>query len=294
MSAISPSRVSMSLLGFAMSMACSFAKRAALVRVFSSVFNSFLRNSSTQKSFCSTSSACSFFRAKTMSSMAFLTLVNLSIFICMAKLKTRGSLAFDKAKAAWETLEDSLDSCRKDGLKVLAKFSWASSASKISTALEMASVSSARVFWRSSHCWSISAHCFFTSSTNDKSVPSAPSVSLISCFLMARSSSALAFSSFLVSICLVPALISSVFAAARASNCLIDVVSSSFNLATSAVKSSFKPVNTPMTPSTPSPRCRKASKVSLSSSDICSECLAKMARSGLATPSRLCKKAVPS
>mmetsp|Transcript_16070 Transcript_16070/g.27318 ORF Transcript_16070/g.27318 Transcript_16070/m.27318 type:complete len:269 (+) Transcript_16070:833-1639(+) len=227
-----------------------------------------------------------------MSSMAFLTLVNLSIFICIAKLKTRGSLALARAAAALDTREDSLDSCRK--LKVLAKFSCASSASRISTALEIASVSSARVFWRSSHWASMSAHCFFTSSTNDRSVPSAPWVSLISCFLMARSSSALAFSSFFVSICLVPALISSVFAAARASNCLMDVASSSLTFVISAEKSSFKPVKTPMTPSTPSPRCKKASKVSLSSADIFCECWARMVRSGLAAPSLLCKKAVPS
>ena len=43
--------------------------------------------------------------------------------------------------------------------------------------LEIASVSSARVFWRSSHWASMSAHCFFTSSTNlGGQVPSAPRV----------------------------------------------------------------------------------------------------------------------
>mmetsp|Transcript_130313 Transcript_130313/g.309215 ORF Transcript_130313/g.309215 Transcript_130313/m.309215 type:complete len:250 (+) Transcript_130313:1026-1775(+) len=138
----------------------------------------------------------------------------------------------------------------------------------------MASVSSARVLVRSSYWASMAPHCVFTSATNERSVPRADSVSLISCFLMARSSSAFAFSSFLVSICLMPALISSVLAAANSSNCFREVASSSFSLPSSAEKSSLRPASTPSTLSTPSPRCRKAWKPSTSSRLILSWCFA--------------------
>mmetsp|Transcript_22052 Transcript_22052/g.38747 ORF Transcript_22052/g.38747 Transcript_22052/m.38747 type:complete len:321 (-) Transcript_22052:148-1110(-) len=208
--------------------------------------------------------------------MAFFTLTKLSNFMEVARAAKRGLpwLAAARASAARRARRASSgseDSCRKE--KLFSKLACASSASRISMALAMASASSPRVFERSSHSASISAHCCFTSSMKEASAPKTPSVSLISCFLMARSSLVTALSSFFVSICLVPAWISADLAAANSSYCFTEAASSLPSVSNSDEKSSLSPVRTPTTPSTPSPRCRKDWKVSRSSLDSLSACL---------------------
>mmetsp|Transcript_43387 Transcript_43387/g.101280 ORF Transcript_43387/g.101280 Transcript_43387/m.101280 type:complete len:212 (+) Transcript_43387:900-1535(+) len=205
-----------------------------------------------------------------MSSMAFFTFVNLSIFVCMASAAKRGSLCAASASTraaeaafAFPSGSDFAECWRKE--KVFLKLEWASSASRISMALEIPSASSARIFWRSSHSASISAHCFFTSSTKDKSAPISASVSLIARFFWACSSLASARSPFFASTCAVPALISATLAAESSVNCASEVSSSCLRVTSSCEKSSTSPSRTPFTPSKPSPRCRKDFRISRSS-----------------------------
>mmetsp|Transcript_137922 Transcript_137922/g.326801 ORF Transcript_137922/g.326801 Transcript_137922/m.326801 type:complete len:327 (+) Transcript_137922:878-1858(+) len=236
-----------------------------------------------------------------MSSMAFFTLVNLSILVCMASAAKRGSLcaasartrAAEAALASFPSGSDFAECWRKE--KVFLKLAWASSASKISIALEIPSASSARIFWRSSHSASISAHCLFTSSAKDKSAPISASVSLIARFFWACSSLASARSPFFDSTMAVPALISALLAAESSVNCASDVSSSSFKVTSSCEKSSTRPSRTPFTPSKPSPRWRKEFRVSRSSLLSLAEwSFISCCSTGRTTPDFDCRKAPAS
>mmetsp|Transcript_24564 Transcript_24564/g.52121 ORF Transcript_24564/g.52121 Transcript_24564/m.52121 type:complete len:205 (-) Transcript_24564:720-1334(-) len=158
-----------------------------------------------------------------MSSIAFFTRVKASRRTRLASVERRG--LWSRWAAAASNLEAFvrrsewvvLCSWTKAGLKVRVKRSWASSPLRTARALETASISSWRVFWRSSHSLSVIWHFSFNIMRNCSSAEREARVSSISCldwlFFMSVSASSAVF----VSICAVPAAISSSFAALRSS-----------------------------------------------------------------------------
>mmetsp|Transcript_71032 Transcript_71032/g.130942 ORF Transcript_71032/g.130942 Transcript_71032/m.130942 type:complete len:206 (-) Transcript_71032:199-816(-) len=158
-----------------------------------------------------------------MSSMAFFTCVNASRRTLTAKLASRGFFTFlATADSSFEASSRRVDCklllcCSKAGLKVLVNKSCASSVLRIASALDTASISAWRVFWRSSHSASVIEHFSLSIIRNCSSAESEFFVSSMSSLACAFFWSVVAFSADFLSIELLPAAISASFAAFKSS-----------------------------------------------------------------------------
>mmetsp|Transcript_95182 Transcript_95182/g.264641 ORF Transcript_95182/g.264641 Transcript_95182/m.264641 type:complete len:216 (-) Transcript_95182:204-851(-) len=201
----------------------TLAVRSCFSRSFLSVCSWFVFNSSTQKSLCLISSSFSFSSWAIMSSMAFFTRVKASRRTLYASVASRGLCSFwatvvSNMEAVARRFECSTPSfCTSAGLNVRVKRSCASSPLRMASAFETASISSWRVFWRSSHSRSVNWHFSFSIIKNCSSADSDFRVSSMSSFACAFFMSVVASSSVFVSICAWPAVISASFAAFRSS-----------------------------------------------------------------------------
>mmetsp|Transcript_111994 Transcript_111994/g.316836 ORF Transcript_111994/g.316836 Transcript_111994/m.316836 type:complete len:216 (-) Transcript_111994:16-663(-) len=193
--------------------------RSCFSRSFFSVCNAFALNSSTHQALCLTSRAFSSRRCAIMTSMAFFarakassrTLVAISASL---GLRSRSAAAASRPEALLRrSLLADRPCCRSEGLKVRVKRSCASSPLRMERAFETASISSCRVFWRSSHSLSVIWHFSFSIIRNCSSAESDAFVSWVSCFACAFCSSVLASSCVLESICAWPASICACLAA---------------------------------------------------------------------------------
>mmetsp|Transcript_106703 Transcript_106703/g.281467 ORF Transcript_106703/g.281467 Transcript_106703/m.281467 type:complete len:201 (-) Transcript_106703:693-1295(-) len=161
-----------------------------------------------------------------MSSMAFLTRSNASIRtrtarddkrgLCNLRATSSSSLEARSRRAEWAaaalcTNATPAPLAAPAGLKVLVKRSCASSPLRTAMALDTASISWLRVFWRASHSWSVIWHFSFRSIRNCSSAVREALVSTISSFACASRSSVSASSSVFFSIWACPAKISSSF-----------------------------------------------------------------------------------
>mmetsp|Transcript_86153 Transcript_86153/g.244013 ORF Transcript_86153/g.244013 Transcript_86153/m.244013 type:complete len:208 (+) Transcript_86153:215-838(+) len=186
------------------------------------VSKAFWSNSSMHQSLFLTSAAISSCKALTRSSIAFLTFSNASSLTLVARAARRGECNLDawaaRSPAAWRrSPERCRRVCRRAGLKVRVKVSWASSPLRMARAFETASISAARVFCRASHSWSVIWHFSLSTIRNCSSAESAALVSSMSSLLCARRSSVSASSWVFLSTCAWPAWISACLAALRSS-----------------------------------------------------------------------------
>mmetsp|Transcript_86158 Transcript_86158/g.244032 ORF Transcript_86158/g.244032 Transcript_86158/m.244032 type:complete len:225 (+) Transcript_86158:788-1462(+) len=208
------------------------ASTSAFSRSLRSLWSWFWLNSSTQKSLCLISAAFSSWSCAIMSSMAFLTRSNASIRtrtarddkrgLCNLRATSSSSLEARSRRAEWAaaalcTNATPAPLAAPAGLKVLVKRSCASSPLRTAMALDTASISWLRVFWRASHSWSVIWHFSLSTIRNCSSAESAALVSSMSSLLCARRSSVSASSWVFLSTCAWPAWISACLAALRSS-----------------------------------------------------------------------------
>mmetsp|Transcript_105430 Transcript_105430/g.275272 ORF Transcript_105430/g.275272 Transcript_105430/m.275272 type:complete len:225 (+) Transcript_105430:95-769(+) len=171
------------------------ATSSCFSRTFFSVCIWFSSNSFTQNALCLISAAFSSRRADTMSSIAFFTRSNASSFTRVARVDRRGlcslAAARDSTSEACSRREDRVltRACASDGLNVLVKRLCTSSELRAASALETASISRARVFWRVSHSESVILHLSLRSIKNFSSALKEFFVSPMSCFEWANRSS---------------------------------------------------------------------------------------------------------
>mmetsp|Transcript_31813 Transcript_31813/g.85149 ORF Transcript_31813/g.85149 Transcript_31813/m.85149 type:complete len:231 (+) Transcript_31813:587-1279(+) len=172
-----------------------WASSSCFARSFFSVCSWFSENPLTQKSLCLISTSFSLRSAAIMSSIAFFTRSNASSFTRVARVDRRGlcslAAARDSTSEACSRREDRVltRACASDGLNVLVKRLCTSSELRAASALETASISRARVFWRVSHSESVILHLSLRSIKNFSSALKEFFVSPMSCFEWANRSS---------------------------------------------------------------------------------------------------------
>mmetsp|Transcript_64911 Transcript_64911/g.141464 ORF Transcript_64911/g.141464 Transcript_64911/m.141464 type:complete len:315 (+) Transcript_64911:829-1773(+) len=200
-----------------------------------------------QKSRLVISSSFSCRSCATMSSMACFTRVNESRRAELAKATSSGrwtlAAAASSTAAARSRLAEVLELrfCMKDvgASRVLVKSSRASSVLRRSMALEIATISSCRNFFRFSHSSSVIVHFALSSMRKSLSAPRDAYVSSLSCLACTRFSPAVASCCFLSSNEAMPVLISASLALFRASKASRASISSFWESERSASKVSF-------------------------------------------------------